>query len=120
MTVLLVSANTMAMSVRERVSEVGILKTLGFTRENILALIVGEAMLIALIGGGIGFWLAASAVTLIREMHAGPISMHSLAISPLMAALGAVLAAIIGLASSAVPAWSASRRGIIDCLRLAD
>jgi putative ABC transport system permease protein len=120
MTVLLVSANTMAMSVRERVAEVGILKTLGFTRENVLTLIVGEALVIALVGGGIGFWFATALVMLMRGMHAGPISMHSLTVSPLMALAGALLAAVVGIASSAVPAWSASRRGIIDCLRLAD
>ena len=50
-TILLVSANTMAMSVRERVREVGVLKTLGFTPGTILGMILGEACAISLVGG---------------------------------------------------------------------
>ena len=51
-TMLLVAANTMAQSVRERTSEVGVLKTLGFSNASILALVLGESVLIAVIGGG--------------------------------------------------------------------
>ena len=120
LTVLLVSANTMAMSVRERVAEVGVLKTLGFTRENILILILGESIVIALIGGALGFGVADGVVVLLRHARAQFISLHSLQISPVLALLGAVLAAMVGAASSFLPAWGASRRGIIDCLRLAD
>jgi putative ABC transport system permease protein len=120
LTVLLVSANTMAMSVRERVSEVGILKTLGFSRENILILIIGESVTIALIGGVLGFGLAELVVGALRNARANLISLHSLQISPQLALLGAVLAILVGAASSLIPAWGAARRGIIDCLRLAD
>ncbi|MGH9517791.1 MAG: ABC transporter permease [Terriglobales bacterium] len=52
--ILLVSANTMAMSIRERTREVAVLKTLGFTRQTLLGLFVGEAVVLALIGGVIG------------------------------------------------------------------
>jgi putative ABC transport system permease protein len=120
LTVLLVSANTMAMSVRERVSEIGILKTLGFTRENILFLILGESVLIALIGGAVGFGLAEGVVALLRHARASFISLHALGISPLLASFGGILAALVGATSSLIPAWGAARRGIIDCLRLAD
>ena len=57
-TILLVSANTVAMSVRERVREVGILKTLGFTPRAILLMILGEAGVISLLGGVIGIAVA--------------------------------------------------------------
>jgi len=121
LTVLLVSANTMAMSVRERVAEVGILKTLGFTRENVLFLILGESVVIALIGGALGFGLAEGVIALLRETRAAAlISLHSLEISPVLALSGAVLAVLVGAASSLLPAWGAARRGIIECLRLAD
>jgi putative ABC transport system permease protein len=57
-TILLVSGNTMAMSVRERIKEVGVLKTLGFTNDAILGMIIGEALTIALVGGIIGLTIA--------------------------------------------------------------
>jgi len=53
-TVLLVAANTMAMAIRERTAEVAVLKTVGFRRHTILALLVGESVLIALLGGILG------------------------------------------------------------------
>src|SRR5271165_3008518 len=55
---LLVSANTMAMSIRERTREVAVLKTLGFTRQSILRLYVGEGVTVALSGGVLGCLLA--------------------------------------------------------------
>ena len=57
-TMLLVAANTMAQSVRERTSEVGVLKTLGFSNGAILALVLGESVLIAIIGGALGLGLS--------------------------------------------------------------
>ena len=57
-TMLLVAANTMAQSVRERTNEVGVLKTLGFSNGSILALVLGESVLIALLGGAAGLGLA--------------------------------------------------------------
>lgn len=119
-TVLLVSANTMAMSVRERVAEVGILKTLGFTPAVILWVIVGESMLLAVIGGAIGFGVAQGMIAILRKLPVLFINLTRLSISPGVALAGLALAAIVGLLSSVVPAWGASRRGIIDCLRLAD
>ncbi len=62
-TILLVSANTMAMSIRERTREVAVLKTLGFTRNSILGLFVGEAVSLALVGGLIGSILCYFIVT---------------------------------------------------------
>src|SRR5208283_1126059 len=55
---LLVSANTIAMSIRERTREVAVLKTLGFTRRGVLALFVSEAVALSLLGGLIGSFLA--------------------------------------------------------------
>src|SRR5579884_2962675 len=109
-TVLLVSANTMAMSVRERVAEVGILKTLGFTRDVILWMILGESMLIAMIGGAMGFGLAQVVVGLLRNAPSRVLlNLTRLGITPSIALAGVVLAALVGLVSSAIPAWTASR-----------
>src|SRR5205807_3665428 len=55
---LLVSANTMAMSIRERTREVAVLKTLGFTRQTVLGMFVGEAVTLALLGGLVGTSIA--------------------------------------------------------------
>ena len=57
-TMMLVAANTMAQSVRERRSEVGVLKTLGFSNAAVLILVLGESVLIALVGGGLGLLAA--------------------------------------------------------------
>ena len=63
--ILLVSANTMAMSIRERTREVAVLKTLGFSRGTVLSLFVWEAVFLALIGGIIGSFWALAPLTLV-------------------------------------------------------
>jgi ABC-type antimicrobial peptide transport system permease subunit len=76
---------------------------------------------ISVIGGALGFGLSEAVVAVLRNLHASSlISLHSLQISPVLATFGGFLAILVGAASSVVPAWGASRRGIIDCLRLAD
>lgn len=116
-TILLVSANTMAMSVRERVKEVGILKTLGFTRGAIMGIILGEAALIALLGGILGWCLALLLTEGLRyaPVMIGEIKMLTLRLSVTVALLAASL--IIGIASALIPAWGASRTTIVDAMR---
>ncbi len=117
-TILLVSGNTMAMSVRERIKEVGVLKTLGFTNNTILGLIVGEALTIALVGGAIGLLFGAVLCALITKTGATLLfQIPSLTISPftVFACLG--IALFIGFVSSFVPAWNAARTNILDSLR---
>jgi putative ABC transport system permease protein len=117
-TVLLVSANTISMSVRERIREVGILKTLGFTPGAILGIILGESAFIALIGGALGLLLA---IALCSFVSAGAGSfiqaLKGLAITPGVGVLCLVVAVVIGVLSSLVPAWGASRTPILDSLR---
>jgi putative ABC transport system permease protein len=119
-TILLVSANTMAMSVRERVREVGVLKTLGFTGGNILMIILGEACAIAVAGGAIGFILSTFLTSGLRKSPAGfflpPIQPYD----PTIAVACIVVAVAIGLVSSFVPAWGASRTPIVEALRSTD
>jgi putative ABC transport system permease protein len=119
-TILLVSGNTMAMSVRERVREVGILKTLGFTREAILGMILGEALLLALIGGTIGLFLASVLCGFVRKAPAFISQLKTLSIEPRVAVTCLAVAAAIGVVSSFVPAWSASRTPIVEALRRND
>jgi putative ABC transport system permease protein len=119
-TVLLVSGNTMAMSVRERVREVGVLKTLGFTREAILGMILGEAVLLALLGGAIGILIAEGLCALMRMAPAFIAQLKSLTIHPLVGAACLAVAAVIGLVSSLVPAWGAANTPIVEALRRND
>ena len=113
-TILLVSANTMAMSIRERTREIAVLKTLGFTRNSILGLFVGEAVSLALTGGLIGSMLCYFIVT---GMAAQGGYFTGMKVTPLtiLAALG--IAAVVGFASSFVPSYNAAKVNIVDGLR---
>lgn len=119
-TILLVSANTMAMSVRERVREVGVLKTLGFTSSAVLGLILGEASLISFAGGTIGFLLS---VVLIGGMIKSPFASFLppfSAFDPVVALVCIATAVGIGVLSSFVPAWGAAGTSIVNALRSTD
>jgi len=120
-TILLVSANTIAMSVRERVAEVGVLKTLGYTRGTILGIILGEALTISLIGGILGLGLASMLVGGVRRSPVAFFAeLKTLTIVPSVGALCLMAAALIGLASAFIPAFQASRMPITEALRTAD
>jgi putative ABC transport system permease protein len=105
------------MSVRERIREVGILKTLGFTREAILGIILGESVFISLIGGAIGLILAAVLCWLVRHAPAFVQALKTLSLTPPVALLSLMLAIVIGLFSSLIPAWNAARTSILDSLK---
>lgn len=119
-TILLISANTMAMSVRERVREVGVLKTLGFQQSTILGLILGESALIALLGGAVGLAIAEGLCAMIRQGPAIVDQTKTLTLQPPVIGLLLGIAMLIGMASALVPAWNASRTNIIDALRFTD
>jgi putative ABC transport system permease protein len=120
-TVLLVSANMLSMSVRERTREVGILKTLGFSSGEILGMVVGEASLIAVAGGLLGCVLAsglcAAIAVAMKDAPGFASAIKGLTLSPLTAALTLIIALLIGLASSVVPGLNAARTSILDALR---
>ena len=119
-TILLVSANTMAMSVRERVREVGVLKTLGFTDGNILGMILGEALSISLFGGALGFLLSTMLVGGVQKSPAGLFLPPLQPFQPSVAGSCILTACVIGFVSSLVPALGAARTPIVDALRSTD
>ena len=114
-TTLLVCANTMAMSIRERTREVAVLRTLGFTRENILKLLLSESIAISLMGGLVGVMLGTLVVKAMSRPGIGlPVSMHMTAATALVVML---VAAVVGLISGLIPSYRASNLGIVDALR---
>jgi putative ABC transport system permease protein len=119
-TILLVSGNTMAMSVRERVREVGVLKTLGFTGGNILQIILGEACAISVAGGAIGYLLSTFLTGGVKKSPAGAFLPPIKQFDPIIAAACILVALGIGLISSFIPAWNASRTNIVEALRSTD
>ncbi len=117
-TILLVSGNTMAMSVRERIKEVGVLKTLGFTNEAILSMIIGEAISISLIGGILGLVLASILTVGVGKVgQAFVAQLHGLSMTPFTALIALGVALFVGFVSSFVPAWNASHTNILESLR---
>jgi putative ABC transport system permease protein len=112
---MLVSANTMAMSVRERIRETGVLKTLGFQSGTVLGLILSEAALLSILGGLLGVggaWFVAKGAS---SMLAGYGMSLGLPLWGVPLCLAAALA--IGLLSAVIPAASASRMKITEALR---
>jgi putative ABC transport system permease protein len=119
-TILLVSGNTMAMSVRERVKEVGILKTLGFTPGVILFLLIGEAVVIAILGGFVGLSLAYLMCAFLRNAPSTFADFSTIALHPWLIGSCLAVAAMIGVISSFWPAWSASNRPVLEALKESD
>jgi len=115
-TILIVSANTMAMSIRERTREVALLRTLGFTRHRILSLYVGESVTLALVGGLLGVLLAAALMHLVGKSTAVGVP-SSMKVTFPVAFLALVVSAFVGLMSAIIPSYNASRTNIIEGLR---
>jgi putative ABC transport system permease protein len=117
-TILLVSANTISMSVRDRSREVGILKTLGFTPAMIVGLIVSESALISCASGCLGLGLTSGVCVFVRYSGSA-FAATNVGVTPGMAAIMLLLAAFIGTAGALIPAWNAARKPILDSLRFA-
>ena len=114
-TMLLVTANTMAQSVRERTAELGVLKTLGFTGGLVTLLVLAESILITAIGGVLGmlgaYFTIEAAAGLVRQY----LPVWELPPDAWLRSAGMILA--MGLAAGLVPAWHALRLPIVKALR---
>lgn len=119
-TILLVSANTMAMSVRERVREVGVLKTLGFAPAAVLGLILGEAVSISLAGGLAGYVVSMGLMRVVAKSPFGIFLPAIPAVQPRIAAACLLVAGLVGFLSALLPALGASRMPIVQALRSTD
>jgi putative ABC transport system permease protein len=115
--IMLVSANTMAMSVRSRTREVAVLKTLGFTRQRVLSIFVGESVALAIAGGVLGIAVAIPLIAVLTHKFIGlgiPLRMN---VTVPTAALSLSVALLLGIVSGFLPAYKASYMNIVDALR---
>jgi putative ABC transport system permease protein len=114
---LLVSATTMAMSIRERTREVAVLKTLGFTRRTVLKLYIGEAVLVALTGGALGCLLAIGLVSALSHAPGMSFFLSGMKVAPPTLLLSIFVAGMVGFLSAIFPAYHAAKIDIVEGLR---
>jgi putative ABC transport system permease protein len=114
-TLLLVTGNTMAISVRERISELGVLKAIGYSDRAVLFFVLAESLVIALIGGLAGLGLALLAVPVLGAKLNG--LLPSLVLSPAILSLGLGVALLVGAVSGLLPGIGAMRMRVVNALR---
>ena len=113
-TLLLLTGNTMAQAVRERIPELAVLKTIGFSNRSLLWLVLAEAILLVVLGGLIGLAIAASMMPILSTASGGAIQLPSLPGSTW--AMGTALAVLIGATVGLLPALRAMKLNIVDAL----
>jgi putative ABC transport system permease protein len=116
-TILLVAANTMAMSIRERAREIGILKALGFRSRHILGLLIGESVVLALGGALLGSWGARLLFPSLNlaSLTSGFIQRFEVTSGTLL--FCALIGVFVGVVSAGVPALRAARRPVVEAIR---
>ncbi len=115
--VLLVVANTMAMSIRERTPELAVLRALGFRAWQVLAMLAAEALLISLLGTTMGLALAALVFRLMEGYHIGGAMPAHIRVDTTTIGLSLLVAIVISLGSTLLPAYRASRLNVAEGLR---
>jgi putative ABC transport system permease protein len=114
-TMLLVTANTMGQSIRERINEIAVMKTLGFSSFAVTALVFGEALLVTAIGGLIGLGLAALLSGMISKVMSNFFPVLGLGVGTYVG--GVILVLVLGSLAAALPSAQAWRLKIVDALR---
>jgi putative ABC transport system permease protein len=113
-TLVLLTGNTMAQAVRERIPELAVLKTIGFSNQSVLGLVLAESVLLLLLGGAIGVALSGVVVDVARANLGDNLPLAPLDASIWLRALG--LMVLIGLIVGALPAVRGMRLRIVDAL----
>lgn len=113
-TLLLLTGNTMAQAVRERIPELAVLKTIGFSNRSLLLLVLGESVLLIVLGGLIGLGLAAVMMPGVSKASGGAIQLPTVLTQTW--ATGFVLMVVIGVIVGMLPALRAMRLNIVDAL----
>jgi putative ABC transport system permease protein len=114
-TLLLVTGNTMAISVRERTSELAVFKAIGYSDRAILFFVLAESLVIALIGGLLGLLLAEVAVPALAKALNG--LLPALILAPSILAMGLAVAIAVGLISGLLPGIMAMQLRVVNALR---
>ncbi len=112
--ILLIVGTTMALAVRERTKEMGVMKTLGFSSPRILRMVLGESLLLSLLGAGLGVGLAAAMLGAMAAAGGG--SGPPIYFAPEVILPCALIALALGLVTGALPALEAYRMRIVDAL----
>ncbi|MCC6129252.1 MAG: ABC transporter permease [Acidobacteria bacterium] len=118
--ILLIAANTMAMTARERVTEIAVLRTLGFPKSDILTMVLAESLILALIGGGLGLAFFSLMFPGFRQgLLESPMGGFAagMKLFPEVLIVGFLITLAIGLAAGLVPAFRSAQREITDGLR---
>jgi putative ABC transport system permease protein len=115
-TIMLVCANTVAMSVRERTRELAVLRALGYRRGEILKLVLGESVVISLGGGFVGLGIG-EGISRATQILAALFGLPDLQWQICLIVLGASVA--VGLLAAVVPGLIAARRNVVESLRFA-
>ena len=113
-TLLILTGNTMVQAVRERIPELAVLKTIGFSDRSILGLVLAESVLLLVIGGLLGLGLAAVAMPAVSAGSGGMIQLGSMPANTWV--IGIVLMLAMGLLVGVIPALRAMRLNIVDAL----
>jgi putative ABC transport system permease protein len=114
-TMLLVTANAMAQAVRERVRDIAVLRTLGFSNALVVALVLAEGLLITVLGAALGLWLGNG---LTRSIGASVQTFLPLmAVPPRAFVVGGALAVALGVLSCALPCVQIARLSVVEQLR---
>jgi putative ABC transport system permease protein len=113
-TLILLTGNTMAQAVRERTNELAVLKTIGFSSQSVLGMVLAEGILLLLLGGVLGLALAGVVVPIVAKGSGGMLNLPPIGASTWI--LGLVLMVVIGALVGALPAIRAMRLNIVDAL----
>ena len=114
-TLLLVTGNTMAISIRERTGELAVLKAIGFSDRSVLFFVLAESLVIALFGGMIGLGLAMLVIPVVGANLNG--LLPPLLLAPSALGMAVALAVLVGISSGLLPGISAMRMRVVNALR---
>jgi len=115
--ILLVTGNTMAMSIRERSHEIAILKSLGFQNESLIGMLIGESLLISLIGAFVGLGAAKILFEFLDMSKASMGFLRQFTVEPETLALGFLIALVVGIFSGGIPSLHVTRLTVSEGLR---